>query len=464
MADPVVTQTALSNSPIEAAFRERTPGSAELAAEARTLFPSGITHDARHLKPYGIYVERAAGPRKWDVDGNEYVDYFGGHGALLLGHAHPEVTRVAAEVMAQGTQFGANHPWELRWAEAVMKLVPSVERIRFTSSGTEATHMALRLARDFTGRPKVLRFRTHFHGWHDHMTHGVASQFDGSAAPGVLAGVAENALLADPNDFVGLRAVLDAHDDIAAAIVEPTGGSTGYTALDPDFLRALREETAKRGILLVFDEVVTGFRVAPGGAQEAFGVRPDLSTFAKILAGGLPGGAVGGRRDVMDGLDFDAAEARKRDKIGHPGTFNANPVSAAAGTTALRILAETGACDKASATAAALRERLNGVLKDRRVPWAFYGNFSLFHLFVQADRPVADPFAFDPLSLSATRMKDRPKELIRRLRLAMLVNGVDLNPMCGGLLSATHTEADIDATAAAFAEALAMLRRAGDIA
>ena len=194
MADSAATQTSLSNSPIEAAFRERTPGSAELADKARTLFPSGITHDARHLKPYGVYVERAAGPRKWDVDGNEYVDYFGGHGALLLGHAHPEVTRVTAEVMTHGTQFGSNHPWELRWAEAVMKLVPSVERIRFTSSGTEATHMALRLARDFTGKPKVLRFRTHFHGWHDHMTHGVASQFDGSAAPGVLASVAENAL------------------------------------------------------------------------------------------------------------------------------------------------------------------------------------------------------------------------------------------------------------------------------
>lgn len=461
---PDSTDTALSNSPIEAAFRERTPGSAALSAEAKTRFPSGITHDARHIKPYGVYIERGVGPRKWDVDGNEYVDYFGGHGALLLGHAHPEVSRAAAEAMALGTQFGANHPLEVRWAEQVMKLVPSVERVRFTSSGTEATHMALRLARDFTGKPKIVRFRTHFHGWHDHMTHGVASQFDGSASPGVLAGIAENVLLADPNDLDGLRALLNAHDDIAAAIIEPTGGSTGYTALDPDFLRALRDETAKRGILLIMDEVVTGFRLAPGGAQEVFGVRPDLSAFAKILAGGMPGGAVGGRRNVLDGLDFDAAEARKRDKIGHPGTFNANPVSAAAGATALRILSETGACDRANVSGAALREGLNAVLKDQRVPWAVYGNFSLFHVFVQADRPVADPFAFDPLAIPATRMKDRPKELIRKLRLAMLVNGVDLNPLCGGLLSATHGPAEIDQTVAAFGESLAMLRRAGDIA
>lgn len=457
------TVDSLSNSPIEAAFRERTPGSAELAAEAKTRFPSGITHDARHLKPYGIYIERASGPRKWDVDGNEYVDYFGGHGALLLGHAHPGVTKAAADAMAAGTQFGSNHRLEIGWAEAVMKLVPSVERVRFTSSGTEATHMALRLARDFTGKPKILRFRTHFHGWHDHMTHGVASQFDGSASPGVLAGVAENVVLADPNDLPGLRALLDANGDIAAAIIEPIGGSTGFTALDPDFLRALREETEKRGVLLILDEVVTGFRLAPGGAQSVFGIRPDLSAFAKILAGGMPGGAIGGRKDILDGLDFDVAEARKRDKIGHPGTFNANPVSAAAGTAALRILSETGACERANATAGVLRQRLNAVLQEQRVPWAVYGSFSLFHLFVQAERPVADPFAFDPLAIPAVVMKDRPKELIRKLRLAMLVNGVDLNPGCGGLLSATHGQAEVDATAAAFAESLAMLRRAGDL-
>ena len=458
------TADALSNSPIEAAFRERTAGSAALAAEAKTRFPSGITHDARHLKPYGVYMQRAGGPRKWDVDGNEYVDYFGGHGALLLGHAHPEVTRAASEAMAAGTQFGSNHPLEIGWAEMVMQLVPSVERVRFTSSGTEATHMALRLARDFTGKPKILRFRTHFHGWHDHMTHGVASQFDGSASPGVLAGVAENVLLADPNDLEGLRALLDAHDDIAAAIIEPIGGSTGFTALDPGFLRALREETAKRGVLMIMDEVVTGFRLAPGGAQSVFGIRPDLSAFAKILAGGMPGGAVGGRKDILDGLDFDVADARKRDKIGHPGTFNANPVSAAAGTAALRILSGTGACERANQTAHQLRDGLNGVLKDKRVPWAIYGSYSLFHLFVQAERPVADPFAFDPLAIPAVVMKDRPKELIRKLRLAMLVNGVDLNPGCGGLLSATHGTAEIEATVAAFAESIAMLRRAGDIA
>jgi len=451
-----------TNSPIEAAYREKTPGSADLAAEARALFPSGVTHDARHLKPHGLYVERASGPIKWDVDGNDYVDFYGGHGALLLGHAHPQVTAAAQAAMAEGTQFGSGQRREIAWAKAVRRLCPTTERIRFTASGTEATLMALRLARDFTGRGKVIRFRTHFHGWHDHMTSGVASHFDGRSTPGVLAGVSDAVVLVDPNDVEGLRSALAA-GDIAAAIVEPTGGGTGFTPLAPGFLALLREETAKRGVLLILDEVVTGFRVAPGGAAALFDITPDLTSWAKILAGGLPGGAVGGRRDILDGLDFDAAAARGRDKISHPGTFNANPVSAAAGTEALTLIAEGDACARANDTGAAIREALTRVLVDKRVPWAVYGGYSTFHLFVQPDRPV-DPLTFDPLSLPAVTMKDRPKELIRLLRLAMLVHGVDTNPMGGGLLSATHGAAEVERTAEAFAASIDMLRRAGEIA
>ena len=453
----------LSNSPIESAYREKTPGSADLAAEARTLFPSGVTHDSRHLKPYGIYAERAEGPIKWDVDGNRYIDYYGGHGALLLGHAHPRVTAAAQAAMAEGTQFGAGQRREIDWAKAVRRLCPITERIRFTSSGTEATLMALRLAREFTGRPKVLRFRTHFHGWHDHMTHGVSSHFDGQAAPGVLDAVADAVVLVDPNDPDQLRLALD-RGDIAAAIVEPIGGGTGFTPLADGFLVMLREETEKRGVLLILDEVVTGFRVAPGGAAEAFGVLADLSAWAKILAGGLPGGAVGGRRDILDALDFDAAERRGRHKIAHPGTFNANPVSAAAGAEALTVIAETDACERANATAEDLRQELNNVLAATGAPWAVYGRFSCFHLFVQPGRPVADPFSFDPLSLPSVTMKDRPKHLIRMLRLAMLVHGVDLNPSCGGLVSAAHGKAEVEHTAAALRESIGLLRRSGELA
>lgn len=462
MPDSRAAEERLTNSPIEAAYREKTPGSAELAEEARGLFPSGVTHDARHLKPYGLYVDRAAGPIKWDVDGNDYVDFYGGHGALLLGHAHPRVTAAAQAAMGEGTQFGAGQRHEIAWANAVQRLCPKTERIRFTSSGTEATLMGLRLARDFTGKRKIIRFRTHFHGWHDHMTSGVASHFDGTSSPGVLDGVSDGVVLADPNDVEGLRAVLAADDDIAAAIIEPTGGGTGFNPLAPGFLELLREETAKHGVLMIMDEVVTGFRVAPGGAAEVYGITPDLTSWAKILAGGLPGGAIGGRRDILDGLDFEAAAARGREKIAHPGTFNANPVSAAAGAAALTVIAEEDVCARANDTAAAVREALTRVLVDKGVPWAVYGGFSTFHLFVQADRPV-DPVTFDPLSIPPVAMKDRPKELIRLLRLAMLVNGVDTNPLCGGLVSATHGSAEVDRTAEAFATSIDMLRRAGEI-
>jgi glutamate-1-semialdehyde 2,1-aminomutase len=454
----------VTNSRIVAAYREKTPGSAKLAAEARELLPSGIAHDSRHLDPFGIYVERAAGPHKWDVDGHRYVDYFGGHGALLLGHNHPAVIAATAEALARGTHFGANHPLEVRWAQAVRRLVPNAERIRFTSSGTEATLMALRLARAFTGRGTLLRFRGHFHGWHDHMTSGFSSHFDGAPTVGVVAGVAGKVALADAGDLAGLRAILDANRDVAAAILEPTGATFGQVPLDPVFVRALREETAKRGILLIFDEVVTGFRVAPGGAAEALGIRPDLMSYAKIIAGGLPGGAVAGRKDVMDALDFEATKRAGREKIQHPGTYNANPVSAAAGVAALGIIATTDACARANATAARLRARLNEVIAAAGLPWGVYGTYSGFHLFMNPQGLKVTPGAFDAAAHDASVLKAQPAELARKLRLALLVHGVDTNGRCGGVVSSTHGEAEIEDTARAFAAALAMLRAEGEVA
>lgn len=175
-----------SNSHIMAEYLEHTPGSARLYERANQVFPSGITHDSRHMKPYPIYVDQAEGAHKRDVDGNDYIDYFGGHGALLLGHSHPEVTEAAQAALTRGTQYAASHEPEVIWGEAVLRMLPSAERVRFTASGTEATLLALRLARAFTGRDKIVRFKGHFHGWHDHMTSGYVSHFDGSPTPGVL--------------------------------------------------------------------------------------------------------------------------------------------------------------------------------------------------------------------------------------------------------------------------------------
>ncbi|MEE1557558.1 MAG: aminotransferase class III-fold pyridoxal phosphate-dependent enzyme, partial [Alphaproteobacteria bacterium] len=257
----------LSNSPIVNRYVDRTPSSQALAERALEQFPSAITHDSRHTTPYGIYIESAKGPRKWDLDGNDYVDYFGGHGALMLGHRNDEVEVCIQEALAAGTHFGSSHRFEVAWAEAVKKLVPSAERIRFTSSGTEATLMAMRLARAFTSKNKLARFRTHFHGWHDHMAFGVAGHFDGTATPGVLPEVAAQVVLLDPDDIDGVAQALEADSDIAALILEPTGGSGGMMPLAPGFVVQLRELTEQHGVLLIMDEVVTGFRVHPGGAQ-----------------------------------------------------------------------------------------------------------------------------------------------------------------------------------------------------
>jgi glutamate-1-semialdehyde 2,1-aminomutase len=452
----------LNESKIVSEFRRRTPTSAKLAASAGEVFPSGVTHDGRYLQPYPIFVERAAGSRKWDVDGNEYVDYAGGHGALLLGHNHPKVTAAVAEQLKRGTHYGSCHALEVRWGQAVQRLVPSVERIRFTSSGTEATLLAFRLARAFTGRKKIVHFAGHFHGWHDHVAFGVTSHFDGTGTPGVLPEVAENIVMAQPGDIEGTRKLIESRDDLAAVIIEPTGASWGQVPVREDFLHALREMTARRQVLLIFDEVISGFRCAPGGAQGFFGIRPDLTTFAKILAGGFPGGAIGGSRAIMEALSFAAAGGRE--KIPHQGTFNANPISAAAGLATLEIVAAGQPCERACDYAQRLRETLARILADERVGWIVYGSFSGFHVFTNPDRlsiSAADIEAgkYDHRTLKAAKNP----ALVTNLRLGMLSHGVEIFGWPGGPTSAVHTDDDLDRTAEAFRATLRALKDEGEI-
>lgn len=454
----------LTNSPIIAAFRAATPGSAAAAVEAARRFPSGITHDSRYIEPYGLYIDHAKGPRKWDVDGRSYVDYFGGHGALLLGHSHPKIVAAVHEQVERGTHFGASHELEIAWAQLIMRLVPSAERVRFTSSGTEATLMAVRLARAFSGKSKIIRFKHHFHGWHDHMTSGFASHFDGTATTGVLSGVAGNILLAEQNDGAGLARLLEQHDDIAAAIIEPTGAHGARLPIDPAFLQSLRKLTLHHGVLLIFDEVVTGFRVAPGGAQAEYGLRPDLTTFAKIMAGGLPGGAVAGRKDILDLLDFQVAKSTGREKINHPGTFNANPLSAAAGVAALEIVGSSDACARANRYGETLRCRMNELFEEENIPWATYGTFSMFHIFTNPARVAIRPTCFDPLAQPPASLADRRhSSLLDKLRLALMVNGVDFSSSPGGLVSATHETAELEDTIRGLRLSLRLLRQEGEI-
>ena len=276
----------LTESKILRAYAEKTPGSRALHNRAKALLPDGVTHVGRFLEPHPIYVERAAGSRKWDVDGNEYVDYLGGHGALILGHGWPAVVDAATAQAAKGVHYGACHALEVQWAEQVQQMIPSAQRVRFTVTGTEATHLALRVSRAFTGKSKIIRFAGHFHGWHDHVC------FPPSGAPGVIAGIVEDTLVAAPNDLQQVEHWLASQDDIAALILEPTGATFGQIPTTGETLRRLREVTTRHGVLLIFDEVISGFRCSPGGAQQFYGVTPDLTTLAKILAGGYPGAAL----------------------------------------------------------------------------------------------------------------------------------------------------------------------------
>jgi len=453
----------LSNSAIVAAYREKTPESARLAKAARQLFPSGVTHDVRFLKPYGIYVERAQGAHKWDADGNEYVDYVGGHGAMLLGHSHPKIVAAVNHAMENGSHFGANHGLEVRWAELICEMVPCAQRVRFTSSGTEATLLALRLARAHTDRKKIIRFKTHFHGWHDHVTAGITSHFAGEVPTGVIPDIVENVVLMAPWDLDAVTTLIERDDDIAGVILEPTGATFGMVPFPAGFLEALREVTAEHGVVLIFDEVVTGFRVSPGGAQAHFGITPDITTLGKIIAGGMPGGAVAGATEILEALDFDATERLGREKIQHQGTFNANPVCCAAGIAALEIIATSDVCERANASGAELRRRLNDVIIEKGIPWAAYGAFSSFQLFTNPQNRDVSPDVFDPFDFDYLELKSNPVGLPGKLRLAMLVNGVDISGWPGGTITSAHTQEDLEKTAQAFSESLDVLMREGEI-
>src|SRR6267142_2622595 len=254
-----------ASSKIQDSYTDALPASRALYERARRIFPDAVTHDNRRMQPFPLYVARAEGAYKWDVDGHRYVDYWMGHGALLLGHSPGQIAEAVSAQALRGTHYGACHEKEVEWGEWVCRLVPSAERIRFTASGTEATHMAVRLARAFTGRRHVVKFAGHFHGWHEGLEIGVRAPYEAEPEAGQLAEVVELVTVLPPNDIVAVRERLE-DGDVAAVIIEPTGGHFGSVPAPASFVRALRAETQRAGALLIFDEVVTGFRVAPAGA------------------------------------------------------------------------------------------------------------------------------------------------------------------------------------------------------
>jgi glutamate-1-semialdehyde 2,1-aminomutase len=444
-------------------YAQKYPQSRQLYEAAQAALPGGITHMARAFTPFPLYIDRCVGAHKWDVDGNCYIDYWMGHGAMLLGHAHPAVVEAVREQVGRGTHAGGSTRLEIEWARLIMDLVPSAERVKFTSSGTEATLLAIRAARAYTGKSKIVKFEGHFHGWHDYVACGVIPPYDSPMSAGIPEEVQRTVILAPFNDRAALDQALESSDDIAAVIVEPGGSYDDTVPADPAFLAYLRQETARRGIVLIFDEVVTGFRYAVGGAQEYFNVIPDLTTLAKVMAGGLNGGAVVGRQTIMDIFEPRAdAHWSRYQMVPHPGTYNANPLSAAAGIAALQLIATGEPTKRAQEMTDMLIQGMNDVLARRGVPGCAYGRASIFKTFIGAEAPRITRFDFSNVTAD-TEVLLRGAPRARDIRQGMLLHGVDLM-RAAGFVSAAHTPDIIEATVQAFDRTIGRLQQEGLLA
>lgn len=414
---------------MEQLYRRRTPKSAALFAEAERVLPGGVTHSNRYWPPYPLYIDRAQGSALRDVDGNEYIDYWVANGTMFMGHANPRVAAAVAEVLKRGTHFGMSHDLIPRLAAKVVELVPSAELVRFTNSGTESTAHALRIARAYSGRRKIARFEGTFHGIVDGIHVGFRSPFDRADCAGIPPAAYEDLLICPFNDLERTAEILRRHrDDLAAVILEPI---SGVIAAEPAFLAGLRTLTTELGALLIYDEIVTGFRMAPGGAQELFGVLPDLTLLGKVLGGGLPVGAVAGRREVMQILD---PRRNAPNRVDIYGTYSGNVAVMAAGLATLEQLAD----GRAQRHAAALGERAAKGLRDilgRRGEKAVVNQvgclFQVYFGLERAPRNHRDEAASD-------------LALRRRYHIALMTQGVFFKPGSEGRVSAAHAERDID--------------------
>ncbi|MDB5345009.1 MAG: hemL1 [Schlesneria sp.] len=444
-----------NQSEIEMAFRQRFHKSAQHYERASQVFPNGVTHDSRYLEPFPIYAAEASGSRKTSVEGHSIIDYWVGHGALLLGHGFPSVVRAVQQQMALGTHYSACHELEIEWGHRVQKMIPSAERVRFTNSGTEATLMAVRVARIVSGREKVVKFVGHFHGWHDSLVLAAYGPYNTAdwSMPGVTAGVQDDLVVIEPNNLDLVEKAFR-ESQPACCIIEGTGGHWGLVPVQGAFLKGLRELCTKYGVILIFDEVISGFRVHPGGSQAHYGVTPDMTTLAKILAGGLPGGALVGRADLLEAIAFGNRYGKK---MKHPGTYNGNPLSAAAGCAALDAIADGKPCQRANELARDLRGRLNQLFAQRNALWVAYGEFSMIHILPNFDGPRPTSDEFIPCEGDYRKLDaEQPAALKHAFRAALLINGVDWFGW-SGMTSAAHTSEDIDQTVRAFDQALALL-------
>ncbi len=410
----------------------------------RTM-PGGVNSPVRAFGSVGgnpVFIERAAGATIWDVDGNAYLDYVGSWGPMILGHSHPDVRDAVERAVANGTSFGAPTEAEVELAELIVELVPSVEVVRLVNSGTEATMSAARLARAATGRNKVIKFRGGYHGHADTFLVDAgsgAATIGVPSSPGVPSGTAGDTLVAEYNDVGSVEALIDAHaDGVACVIVEPVAGNMGCVPPAAGFLEGLHKLCTRAGAVLIFDEVMTGFRIAPGGAQERFGVLPDLTTMGKVVGGGLPVGAYGGREDLMRQIAPDGP-------VYQAGTLSGNPLATAAGIATLRFLQRHPDVYDHVEQLGRQMDRGWSALGDDGLPITWNRVGSMGSLFF-TDAPVTD--------WNTASAADR--DVFTQYFWGMLDRGIYLAPSPFEVLflSAAHVEADIERTLNAAREVL----------
>ncbi|MBA2570527.1 MAG: aspartate aminotransferase family protein [Chloroflexi bacterium] len=424
--------------------------SRSLSERAKKVLAGGVSSDARRTTGVPLYVERGLGPRFWDVDGNEYLDYVLGQGPLILGHSDPAIATAVKAQADRGQAYSAQHEREVEVAETICRLVPCAERIRFNSVGSEAVHAAWRLARAFTGRGRILKFEGHYHGWLDSALYSVHPALDLAGPPeapvpvagtrGQTPGGAEALVVAPWNDLDALGRIMERHEgEIAAVTLEPVLCNTGCISPVPGYLEGVRQLCREHGALLIFDEVITGFRLAPGGAQEYLGVIPDLAIFGKAVAGGYPLSVLAGRADVMDLIS--------RGEVGHAGTFNSNPVVIEAASAALAELTRDGgaAYTRLFESGRALMDGIREAAAKAGIPVLVHGPGPVFQVYLTSEPEILDYRAFAATDLAG----------LQRLQRELLERGV--NTIGRGLwfLSNTHGEAEISQTLAAVSEVFA---------
>jgi glutamate-1-semialdehyde 2,1-aminomutase len=421
----------------------------ELFQRAQLRIPAGVNSPVRAFRAVGgtpPFLERASGAHLWDADGKRYIDYLGSWGPMVAGHTHPAVVEAVQAAAARALSFGAPTEAEVEMAEMLCRLVPSLEMLRLVSSGTEATMTALRLARGYTGRSLIVKFEGCYHGHADALLVKAGSgalTFGNPSSAGVPAQTAADTLVLDYNDAAQVKALFEKQGpQIAGAIVEPVAGNMNLVLPAPGFLETLREQCTRHGAVLILDEVMTGFRVALGGAQARYAVRPDLTTLGKVIGGGLPLAAVGGKREIMQKL-------APLGPVYQAGTLSGNPVAVAAGLATLRLVDTPGFQERIEATTRALVEGLTAQAKRAAVAFSAQSVGSMFGLYFRA----APPRAF-------AEVMQCDRERFNRFFHAMLERGVYLAPSAyeAGFVSAAHGAREIEETLSAAREALELCR------